>query len=93
MELRELKAFVTVAAEHSFSRAAIKLCRAQPVVSQGIRRLDEDLGERLFDRTLTLVYRDNDRQPNAVEDFVEVFRSTGEDRASRTAPIAMRISR
>ena len=93
MELGELKAFVTVAAEHSFSRAAIKLCRAQPVVSQGIRRLDEDLGERLFDRTLTLVYRDNDRQPNAVEDFVEVFRSTGEDRASRTAPIAMRISR
>jgi hypothetical protein len=42
---------------------------------------------------LTLAYRDNDRQPNAVEDFVEVFRSTGEDRASRTAPIAMRISR
>ena len=93
MELGELKAFVTVAAEHSFSRAAIKLCRTQPVVSQGIRRLDEDLGERLFDRTLTLVYRDNDGQPNAVEDFVEVLRSTGEGRVSRTAPIALRVSR
>ena len=93
MELGELKAFVTVAAEHSFSRAAIKLCRTQPVVSQDIRRLDEDLGERLFDRTLTLVYRDNGGRPNAVEDFVEVLRSTGEDGVSRTAPIALRVSR
>jgi DNA-binding transcriptional LysR family regulator len=50
MELGELKVFVTVAAEHSFSRAAIKLCRTQPAVSQAIRRLEEDLGERLFDR-------------------------------------------
>jgi len=68
MELGELKAFVTVAAEHSFSRAAI-------------------------DRTLTLVYRDNDGQPNAVEDFVEVLRNTGEGRVSRKAPIALRVSR
>jgi DNA-binding transcriptional LysR family regulator len=51
MELGELKVFVTVAAEHSFSRAAIKLCRTQPAVSQAIRRLEEDLGERLFDRS------------------------------------------
>jgi DNA-binding transcriptional LysR family regulator len=50
MELGELRVFVTVAAEHSFSRAAIKLCRTQPAVSQAIRRLEEDLGERLFDR-------------------------------------------
>ena len=42
---------------------------------------------------LTLVYRDNHGQPNAVEDFVEALRSTGEDRASRQAPIAMRASR
>jgi DNA-binding transcriptional LysR family regulator len=42
---------------------------------------------------LTLVYRGNDGQPNAVEDFVEAVRRTGEDRASRTAPIAMRASR
>ena len=51
MELGELNVFVTVAAEHSFSRAAIKLCRTQPAVSQAIRRLEEDLGERLFDRS------------------------------------------
>ena len=36
---------------------------------------------------LTVVYRDNDGQPNAVEDFVEALRSTDGDRASRKAPI------
>ena len=50
MELGELRVFVTIAAEHSFSRAAIKLCRTQPAVNQAIRRLEEDLGERLFMR-------------------------------------------
>jgi hypothetical protein len=42
---------------------------------------------------LTLVYRDHDGQRNAVEDFVEVLRSTGVDRVSRRAPIALRVSR
>ncbi len=45
------KVFVTVATEHSFSRAAIKLCRTQPAVSQAVRRLERELGEPLFDRT------------------------------------------
>ena len=51
MELGALNVFVTVATEHSFSRAAIKLCRTQPAVSQAVRRLEEDLGELLFDRS------------------------------------------
>src|SRR5215216_5752144 len=51
MELGELKVFVTVAAECSFSRAAVKLCRTQPAISQAVRRLEDDLGERLFDRS------------------------------------------
>ncbi len=51
MELSELQVFLTVAAERSFSRAATKLHRTQPAVSQAIRRLEEELGERLFDRS------------------------------------------
>jgi DNA-binding transcriptional LysR family regulator len=51
MELGELNVFVTVATERSFSRAAVKLCRTQPAVSQAVRRLEEDLGEPLFDRS------------------------------------------
>jgi DNA-binding transcriptional LysR family regulator len=50
MELAELKVFLTVAAERSFSRAAAKLYRTQPAISQAVRRLEDQLGERLFDR-------------------------------------------
>ena len=51
MQLQDLSTFLTVASERSFSSAAKKLHRTQPAVSQGIRRLEEELGERLFDRT------------------------------------------
>ena len=50
MELSELRVFLKVSAERSFSRAATKLHRTQPAVSQAIRRLEESVGERLFDR-------------------------------------------
>src|SRR5688500_15684957 len=50
MELAELRVFLAVAAERSFSRAALKLHRTQPAVSQSIRRIETALGERLFDR-------------------------------------------
>ena len=48
---RILQIFATVAAERSFSRAARKLHRTQPAVSQAIRRLEDELGDRLFDRS------------------------------------------
>jgi DNA-binding transcriptional LysR family regulator len=50
VELSELRVFLKVAAERSFSRAAMKLHRTQPAVSQSVRRLEEAVGERLFDR-------------------------------------------
>ena len=50
MELSELRVFLKVAAERSFSRAAMKLHRTQPAVSQSVRRLEASVGERLFDR-------------------------------------------
>src|SRR5918999_3762851 len=51
MDLAELQVFLTVASERSFSRAAARLHRTQPAISQAVRRLEEDLGERLFDRS------------------------------------------
>jgi DNA-binding transcriptional LysR family regulator len=51
MTFEDLKVFVTVAQERSFSRAARKLHRTQPAVSQAIRRLEDAAGERLIDRT------------------------------------------
>jgi DNA-binding transcriptional LysR family regulator len=51
MDLAELQVFLTVASERSFSRAAARLHRTQPAVSQAIRRLEDHLGEKLFDRS------------------------------------------
>ena len=51
MELSELQAFLAVVEEGSFSRAAQRLHRTQPAVSQTIRKLETDLGEPLFDRS------------------------------------------
>jgi DNA-binding transcriptional LysR family regulator len=51
VQLADLNAFVVVADERSFSKAAKKLHRTQPAVSQAVRRLEDELGDRLFDRT------------------------------------------
>jgi DNA-binding transcriptional LysR family regulator len=50
MELNQLETFLAVAEERSFSRAAVRLHRTQPAVSQVIRKLEASVGERLFDR-------------------------------------------
>lgn len=51
MELSQLEVFLAVAREHRFSRAAEKLYRTQSAVSQTIRKLENELGESLFDRS------------------------------------------
>ena len=51
MDLFELEAFVTVVREGGFSKAAKALYRTQPAVSQIIRRLEDELGQPLFDRS------------------------------------------
>ena len=51
MELSQLEVFLAVARERRFSRAAEKLYRTQSAVSQTIRKLEDELGEPLFDRS------------------------------------------
>lgn len=50
MDLTQLETFLAIVEERGFSRAALRLHRTQPAVSQAIRKLEEDLGERLFER-------------------------------------------
>jgi DNA-binding transcriptional LysR family regulator len=51
MDINQLEVLVAVAQEKSFSRAAEILHRTQPAVSQAIRRLEIEIGEKLFDRS------------------------------------------
>ena len=50
MELQELKGFVAVALNKSFSKAAEKTRRSQPAISLQVQSLEKELGVKLFDR-------------------------------------------
>lgn len=51
LSLRQLRAFVALAEERSFTRAAAQVHLSQPAFSALIRSLEEEVGTRLFDRT------------------------------------------
>ncbi|MFM2475335.1 LysR family transcriptional regulator, partial [Burkholderia cenocepacia] len=51
VSLKQLRCFVAVYAERSFTRAAKSLGMAQSPVSQAIATLESHLGEALFDRS------------------------------------------
>ena len=51
MEMTQLEFFLQVIAEGSFSKAADAVGRTQPAVSIAVRRLEEEVGAQLFDRS------------------------------------------
>jgi len=67
MELNQLETFLAVAEERSFSRAAVRMHRTQPAVSQVIRKLEAAVGETLvrFGRRGRVA----DRGRGAAEDY------------------------
>src|SRR5713226_8783182 len=51
MEMHQLRYVVAVARTRNFSRAAEQSHVSQPSLSQQIQKLEDELGERLFERT------------------------------------------
>ncbi|MCZ6635948.1 MAG: LysR family transcriptional regulator [bacterium] len=50
MDLGQMRGFLETARERSFTKAAEKLFLTQPAVSLQVKALEEELGERLFER-------------------------------------------
>jgi DNA-binding transcriptional LysR family regulator len=51
IQIHQFQYFLAVAQEHNFTRAAAKVGVAQPSISEQIRKLETDLGVKLFHRT------------------------------------------
>jgi len=90
MEMHQLRYVVAVARAGNFSRAAEQCHVSQPSLSQQILKLEEELGERLFDRTkreAKLTPHGEAFLPRAVKILEEV------DAARREASDARRLLR
>ena len=55
MDLRTLRYFVYVAEARSFSKAAIQLRITQPALSRQIRKLEDEVGVALVERTTRFI--------------------------------------
>jgi DNA-binding transcriptional LysR family regulator len=50
INLHQLEIFLCAARERSFSKAAVNLCISQPLVSIQIKKLEDSLQVKLFER-------------------------------------------
>ncbi|WP_031002160.1 LysR family transcriptional regulator [Streptomyces sp. NRRL F-5727] len=87
VDMRMLRYFVAVAEEGSLTGAAARLFVSQPALTKRIRRLEEDLGVRLFTRSRTgMALTEAGRElaarvPTLLDAWDEAVRATG--RAAR----------
>jgi DNA-binding transcriptional LysR family regulator len=56
MELMQLEMFIAVVEKRSVRKAAEEVCRTQPAVSMALRKLEEEIDARLFERSQRFDY-------------------------------------
>jgi DNA-binding transcriptional LysR family regulator len=92
MELRQLRYFVAIADDASFTRAAETLSIAQPALSAQIHKLEQELGAPLFNRTTrgitltetgTAVLAEARRTVDAADATIRAAALAGETAAAR----------
>ena len=57
MELMQLEMFIAVVEERSVRKAADRVFRTQPAISIALKKLESELGTRLFDRSRQMNYK------------------------------------
>jgi LysR family hydrogen peroxide-inducible transcriptional activator len=82
MTLTELKYIVTLAQDQHFGRAAERCNVSQPTLSVAVKKLEEELGIALFERSKTRV------QPTPMGEQVVVQAQTVLEQASKIKDIA-----
>ena len=81
INLHQLEIFLCAARERSFSKAADKLRISQPSVSIQIKKLEDSLQLRLFERLGRQIYLT--REGTAVLEHARVYSSDGLDPSAR----------
>lgn len=95
LNLRQLEAFVQVAASGSFRQAALQLGQSQPALSRFIRQAEQTLGARLFDRDtrrVEITAAGRELLPIAqriLRDFDDALGDFGEFMAGRSGRVAI----
>lgn len=77
MELAQLEHFLAVVEERSFTRAAERVCRTQPAVSQSIKKLEVHVPvqELNLSRRTLMVYRDQGYVSDSALELIKIVRN------------------
>ena len=97
MEIQQLKYFVEVVRQQSFTKAAAQLFVTQPMLTRSIKHLEEELNVRLIERTSKSFYLTDagrilyDRVQDFLLQYDDLFLTMADVRSVRTGEVRLSI--